>query len=53
MVQEDIAQGGAGQQLSGCDVEGGQVFGKGGVGGGKHRQGRMAASGDGGGDIGQ
>ena len=53
MVQKDVAQGGAGQQLSGCDVEGGQVLSKGRVGGGKHRQGRVAASGDGSGYVGQ
>ena len=52
MVQEDVAQGRAGQ-LSGCDVEGGLVLNKGGVGGGKHRQGRMAAIGNGIGNVGQ
>ena len=51
MIEEDVAQGRAGQQLGGCDVEGGQVFSKCGVGGGKQRQGRTAASGNGCGDV--
>ena len=48
MVQEDVVQG-----MRGCDVEGGLVLDKGGVGGGKHRQGRMAATGNGSGNVGQ
>ena len=51
MVEEDVAQGRAGQQLGGCDVEGGQVLSKCGVGRGKQRQGRTAASGNGSRDV--